>query len=360
MASAVMVATFACGALDSFDNHVYAGARHGTEAPGRQLAIMDSYNLPIAEVSGLARIRFPSMNAGKSGDSIDLYAVGDASYKVARFRMGNLNDASNAGQQPDIRVQDSAYALGRQAGDASQWEAVAVDGKKSVCMLSETHAEITCLDASLQHAKGVFTLDVSGVPALDSAWKEQPNSRGEGMLLMKKGHVLVLKEKKPSMLIEFGPEGAQPMGYGPDAFLAADEEFAALGENSGSPVYRASQVAPARELPPRRLVALKAWEFSDRLHELATDASEIALGPDGRVYLLSQESAMLIRLEKTLKPGERKVGMEHGAFWRLPRGMDKAEGLVIDNGMHPWVGIDIKQTSRPNLFRLSPIDDGVR
>jgi uncharacterized protein YjiK len=118
-------------------------------------------------------------------------------------------------------------------------------------------------------------------------------------------------------------------------------------------------VAPARELPPRRLVALKAWEFSDPLHELATDASEIALGPDGRVYLLSQESATLIRLEKTLKPGERKVGMEHGAYWRLPRGMDKAEGLVIDNGMHPWIGIDIKQANRPNLFRLSPIDDRV-
>ena len=39
------------------------------------------------------------------------------------------------------------------------------------------------------------------------------------MILMKKGHVLVLKEKQPSMLIEFGPEGDAPMGYGPDTFL---------------------------------------------------------------------------------------------------------------------------------------------
>ena len=138
---------------------------------------------------------------------------------MARFRMGNMNDASNAGQQPDIRVQDAAYALGKHAGNASQWEAVAVDGKESVCMLSETHAEITCHGHRLRHAKGVFTLDVSGIPALDSAWKAQPNSRGEGMLLMKKGHVLVLKEKKPSLLIEFGPEGDQPVGYGPDTFL---------------------------------------------------------------------------------------------------------------------------------------------
>jgi hypothetical protein len=323
-------------------------------APGRELAIMDSYNLPLAEVSGLARIPAPSTNAGKSG--IDLYAVGDASYQVVRFHMGSVNGASSARQEPDIRVQDVAHALDRHPGNASQWEAAAVDGKGSVCMLSETHAEIACMDAGLHHAKGRFTLDASGIPVLASAWKEQPNSRGEGMLLMKKGHVLVLKEKKPSMLIEFGPEGDQPMGYAPDAFLEAGEEFAGLGESSNSPVYRASQVAPARELPPPRLVALKAWEFSDRLHELAPDASEIALGPDGRVYLLSEENATLIRLEKTLKPGERKVGMERGAYWRLPRGMDKAEGLVIDDSMHPWIGIDIKQANRPNLFRLSPIE----
>jgi hypothetical protein len=361
LAYAVVAAICVYGVLGAFGNGAYAGPYdgEGTAAQGRQLAIIDSYNLPIAEVSGLARIRALSMNAGKSGESIDLYAVGDASHEVVRFRIGELSNRSNARQEPGIRVQNVAHILGKQAGNASQWEAVAVDGKDAVCMLSETHAEINCMDAGLQHAKGLFILDVSGIAAVDSAWKEQPNSRGEGMLLMKKGHVLVLKEKKPSMLIEFGPEGDQPMGYGPDAFLAAGEEFAGLGGSSGSPVYRASQAAPARELPPPRLIALKAWEFSDRLHELATDASEIALGPDGRVYLLSQESATLIRLEKTLKPDERKVGMEHVAYWRLPRGMDKAEGLVVDSGMHPWVGIDIKQANRPNLYRLSPIDDRV-
>jgi hypothetical protein len=356
---AVMATACLCGVPGVLGSSAYAGPNdgEGMAAPGRELAIIDSYHLPLAEVSGLARIPALSTNAGKSGNSIDLYAVGDASYQVVRFHMGSVNGASSARQEPDIRAQDVAHALDRQAGTASQWEAAAVDGKGAVCMLSETHADITCMDAGLRHAQGRFTLDVSGIPALDSAWKEQPNSRGEGMLLMKKGHVLVLKEKKPSMLIEFGPEGDQPMGYAPGAFLEAGEEFAGLGGSSNSPVYRASQVAPARELAPPRLVALKTWEFSERLQELARDASEIALGPDGRVYLLSEESATLIRLEKTLKPGESKVGLERGAYWRLPRGMDKAEGLVIDDSMHPWIGIDIKQANRPNLFRLSPIDD---
>ena len=134
MISTIITATFACDALVNFDNHVCADAHDGIEASNKQLAIISSYNLSIAEVSGLARIRAPIMNAGKSGDSIDLYAVGDASYEVARFRMGNMNDASNAGQQPDIRIQNVAHALGKHEGNASQWEAVAVDGKESVCI----------------------------------------------------------------------------------------------------------------------------------------------------------------------------------------------------------------------------------
>jgi hypothetical protein len=322
----------------------------GIEAPGKRLTIVGSYHLPIAELSGLARTAGSSTEAGKIG-GINLYAVGDASHEVVRFR---LVDASNAGQQPDIRIQDVAHLLGRRASHASQWEAVAVDGKESVCMLSETHADITCLDTGLQHVEARFTLDVSGIAGLDFSWKEQPNSRGEGMILMKRGHALVLKEKRPSMLIEFGPEGDAPMGYGLHAFLAPDEKFAGLGGSSGAPATSGNQ-PPARKPAEGRLVALKAWEFSDSLHELARDASEITLGPDGRVYLLSQESATLIRLKKTLESGEHKADMEPGAYWRLPDGLDKAEGLVIDDGMHPWVGIDMKQTGKPNLFRLSPV-----
>jgi hypothetical protein len=340
MASVFAVAICVCGVLHSFVNGAYAGESEAAEASDRQLAIIGSYNLPIAEVSGLARIK------AEKNDEIDLYAVGDATHEVVRFRIGGPAD------EPDIQVRDIAHLLGRHENNASQWEAVATDGKNTVCMLSETHAGISCVDTRLERLKARFSLDVSGIAGLDSTWKDQPNSRGEGMLLMKKGHVLVLKEKRPSMLIEFGPEGDQPMGYGPDTFLEPDEAFAGLAGSSGEPVYRANRSA---EPAPRALVALKAWEFPDRLRELASDASEISLGPDGRVYLLSQESATLIRLQKTLRPDESKAVMEHGAYWRLPQGMDKAEGLVIDDGMHPWVAIDIKQTDRPNLFRLSPI-----
>ena len=54
------------------------------------------------------------------------------------------------------------------------------------------------------------------------------------------------------MLIEFGPEGDAPMGYGPDTFLQKGDKF--VVPQPGSP-----------DAGPRRLVALKAWEFSKSL-----------------------------------------------------------------------------------------------
>ena len=149
------------------------------------------------------------------------------------------------------------------------------------------------------------------------------------------------------MLVEFGPTGDAPAGYGPDGFLQKGEAF----------------IQPP-SIPGRAgsLVALKAWAFSERLQELAKDASEITVGPDGRVYLLSQESSTMIRLEKSLRPDKDRVGVghksegSHGEYWLLPKGLEKAEGLVIDDEMRPWIGIDIKEMNKPNLFRLSPIN----
>ncbi len=299
------------------------------EARGK-LAITGRYNVPIAELSGLAIVRSIEEADRVAGTiSINLYAIGDAGYDVASLRIDSSSgDAS-------MRVNDVAPVLGKHAGNASQWEAIATDSRDTVCMLSETRSEVSCLDLSLQKELGTLKLDVSGIKRLDHVWKERPNSRGEGMILMKNGHILILKEKQPSMLIEFGPNGDSPMGYDSDTFLQDGEAFA---------------------IPQSKFwAALKIWEFSDRLSELAKDASEITLGPDGRVYLLSQESSTLIRLEKTLKADEEKITVDHDAYWKLPAGIEKAEGLAIDDQMRPWIGIDIKQKDKSNLFLLSPI-----
>ena len=303
----------------------------GSREAQKELVVTDRYNVPIAELSGLAIARSVEVTSGAADmDGIRLYAIGDASYDVASLV---INSSSG---HASIRLSNAAPVLGKRGGNASQWEAVATDNLDIICMLAEKQSEVSCLDLSLRKDLGTFKLDVSGIERLDRAWQDRPNSRGEGMILMKNGHVLILKEKQPSMLIEFGPKGDLPMGYGPNTFLRHGEAFA---------------------MPPsKNWVALKAWEFSDRLGELASDASEITLGPDGRVYLLSQESSTLIRLEKVLKADEARITVDHDAYWKLPAEIEKAEGLIIDADMRPWIGIDIKQKDKPNLFRLSPIN----
>lgn len=296
----------------------------------RELIVTDRYNVPLAELSGLAIARAVKATSGAAGlDSIRLYAIGDASYDVARLI---INSSSG---HVGISLSNAAPVLGKRGGNASQWEAITTDNLDIICMLAEKQSEVSCLDLSLRKDLGTFKLDVSGIERLDLVWEDRPNSRGEGMILMKNGHVLILKEKQPSMLIEFGPKGDLPMGYGPDTFLGHGEAFALTSS--------------------KYWVALKTWEFSDRLGELASDASEITLGPDGRLYLLSQESSTLIRLEKVLKADEARITVDHDAYWKLPAEIKKAEGLIIDADMRPWIGIDIKQKDKPNLFRLSPI-----
>ena len=69
--------------------------------------------------------------------------------------------------------------------------------KDTLCMLSETRGEISCLDRGLQNDLGSFSLDVSSIGSLDSAWEAHPNSRGEGMILMKKDTFLSSRKSSP-------------------------------------------------------------------------------------------------------------------------------------------------------------------
>lgn len=54
----------------------------------------------------------------------------------------------------------------------------------------------------------------------------------------------------------------------------------------------------------------------------------------------SQRSGLVARLEDRLRPEQDEVSM--AAVWRLPEGLHKAEGLVIGNGMSPWVALDLE------------------
>ena len=289
--------------------------------PDQTLTVQVPYRIPIAEVSGLALV-------SRDSASVDIYAVGDSSYVIGRVTLEGPLGAAR------IDEVDATHLLGGNAAKASQWEAVAADGRGRLCILAEVDARVSCFGEDLKTLSASFNLDVSGLESLAESWEKEKNSRGEGMILLKGGHLLLLKEKRPSLLVEFGPQGEPPIGYGEDTFLAPGEAFAHPAQN--------------------RLVALKVWEFSTSLAALAEDASDLTVGPDGRVYLLSDESAVVIRLEGRLKGDEAKV--RDSASWKLPKEIVKPEGLVIDGELHPWVAVDSKHRNAPNLFRLMRIE----
>ncbi|MBA2482881.1 MAG: hypothetical protein H0V39_00335, partial [Nitrosomonas sp.] len=210
--------------LINFGNLAAADSQNISENLRKSLTITERYTVPIAELSGLTM----AINSAKqTREEISLYAVGDESYEVAHIRIDiSLGEAA---VQPVIRLHDLQDLISSQrVRDASQWEAVATDGTGTVCMLNEISSELSCFDHSFQNNRGTFTLDVSSIRSNGLNWEERPNSRGEGMILMKKGHVLILKEKNPAMLIEFGPEGNPPLGYDMTSFLNAGDTFTGL------------------------------------------------------------------------------------------------------------------------------------
>ena len=82
--------------LDSSGNTAFSGQNDVAKSPQKTLAIMNKYNVPIAELSGLA------IGAGQRGkkrnDKINLYGIGDASYEIANFRIQRHPD--DASVQP--------------------------------------------------------------------------------------------------------------------------------------------------------------------------------------------------------------------------------------------------------------------
>src|SRR5207249_4577024 len=104
------------------------------------------------------------------------------------------------------------------------------------------------------------------------------------------------------------------LGVAPETILAAGEAF---------------------RFPQNHLVAVKTWAFSKSLAALARDASDIAVGPDHHVFVLSDESGTLTRLEDRLKNDETEA--HENACWKLPPEIAHPEGLVIDGDSHPWI-----------------------
>jgi uncharacterized protein YjiK len=277
-----------------------------------KLAVALHASLPVDEVSGLGVRRV--------GGKAEYLAVADAATTVLTF------DVDSAGKASKITKHD----LSRVVGSApSQWEAVAGDGAGNVFVLAEGSDTISVLAPDLGRLVHSIHLDVPHGSPLDDAWRADPNSHGEGMVLLANGHVLVVKEKDPVAVIELAATGEVAQGYRADL---------ALGDR-------------AFPLPPGNaatLTALHHWVLKSGDLKAVGDVSELALDVDGRLLLLSDQGRAIVRVERDLRPDEDKLDLK--TVFRLPSAVDKPEGLVLAAGI-PLVAVD-RKGGGDSLFTL--------
>jgi hypothetical protein len=143
--------------------------------------------------------------------------------------------------------------------------------------------------------------------------------------------LLVAKEKKPAALIEFGLSGSQSRGL---------VRGGAPANGGRWPIKKSHH----------RFVALAIWRPDKRLAKTCADFSDLAIGPDGCLYLLSDKSFTIARLDR-LPPGGGVAALLEA--WRLGDLDGKPEGLAFTPRGYGIVGLDTRKARR-NLVLLEP------
>lgn len=225
----------------------------------------------------------------RNGSSTELLAVGDSLSSVLASEVTT--------QGPGEFV---VHDLRDVARDNAQFEAVAVDDLGRVAVLQESPKVVTIVELGANTVVSRFEL-VAGEHHDPSGWGKREDGQGEG-LLHHRGAWLVGKEKRPAGLLAFEP-------------------------------------------PSNGSAFASAWWSLDELNDL----SDVCLGPDGHIYVLSDQSECIARLGR-LDPDGGEARLEH--VWRLD--VENAEGLVLLDDFTALVAIDQK-SARGNLLVFPPL-----
>jgi hypothetical protein len=278
-------------------------------------------SIPLREVSGLCIHRAP-------GRPVRLVAVGDASSELV---WANLV----AGEEPRWDRADLSSLGLEPAADtgSSQFEAIATDARGVVLILREYPALVHVVEPRERSLVASVGLMMRTADGLRAPRRKAAASLGEAMLPLRDGRLLISKEKDPPLLFEFGPPGEASLGIDPGRVLGPDEAWS----------------VPAGDRP--HLESLARWPLDAGFERDFRDISDVAAGPDGRIYLLSDQSARIARLPSALPaPGEP---VQAEATWRLGGNLEKAEGLELLDDGRAIVALDEKHGKR-NLYVLGP------
>lgn len=270
-------------------------------------------DLPVVEASGLAS----AVVAGV----LKVIVVGD---RTAEIGSGSYSpdDGIVDWAVIDLSQLDGSALL----ADDSQLEAVAVDGGSLVAIMAEDPPVVLVADSERSRLVARITLTVPDGSRLGAKW-DDPSSRGEGLVMLRGGRLLVAKEKRPRALIEFCPRGTPAAGVSRDDFLDDGEQWQ----------------APDGEV---EFVATAVWRLKGDAKRIFRDISDMAVGRDRSLWLLSDKSALLGRLmlDEPLPASGGEIRRVDDA-WRLPDGTVKPEGVISLGDGHVLIAMDTDQAS---------------
>ena len=266
-----------------------------------RLQVCRVVDVPLHEVSGIC------VRRGRNG-RMHLIAVGDRVAKVAWFSLPGSD-----GGRIDWHTSDIAKLSGSMLPKhAPQIEAVCADGPGRVLLLQETPPRVELIDPEALSVVASIDLEVEGRGEIAREWSEPKGSRGEGMVLLPDGHLLVAKEKKPAAFIEFGPPNSRSRGL---------VRGGALANGGRWPIKKGRH----------RFVALAIWLPDKILAKTCADFSDLEIGPDGRLYLLSDKSSTIARLDD-LPPGGGAAALLDAwrpAIWMASRKVSHSPPRVV-------------------------------
>jgi uncharacterized protein YjiK len=286
-----------------------------------ELTVRDVFDLQLREVSGICE------RAAGDGRPRQLLAIGDDSHHVL---VGDL-EPEVPGTFARHDLEPLLAAAGVRIGESSQWEGVDTDETGRVFVLREVPGTVFVFDPALRRLLHVLPLTVEDDPGEQRAWDADENALGEGLLLLRNGHLFVVKEEKPRQLLEFGLPGERAQGLERDLLIADSGRFPVPGEATAT------------------FHMLSSWDLGGEALERVGDLSDVTIGPDGRVYLLSDESRCIARLQDRVPPESGTVTVDR--IWDLPERLHQPEGLVITPAWDVLVATDHAER-RENLFLL--------
>ena len=292
-------------------------------AKAPRLVLSEVIDLPVVEASGVA-VRQTERGAV-------VLVIGDRTSEVGGCVVGP------GGRLDDWTTIDLAELPGwpPTSGD-SQFEAIAADGGSLVAVMREDPPVVLVADTGTRELRAEIRLTAPAGSLIDGQW-DDASSRGEGLVFLRGGRLLVAQEKRPRALIEFGPVGTEPKGLSSDDVLGPGESWDAPGGRVD-------------------FVPLSMWKLKSAAKRALGDVSAIGTDSQGHLWLLSDKSQRVGRLDLDipLDPDDDEL-RDLDEIWNLPKGAEKPEGIAAIGDGRVLVVLDTPSTSGNGMIVTRPV-----